>query len=53
MLFRSSKKKPKHNKIISINQQKIKQAKDTIFLGAVLDECLTWKEHINSVYKKL
>ncbi len=54
MLFRSSKrKKQKHNVTISINEQIIKQVKDTTFLGVVIDEYLTWKEHINLISKKI
>jgi hypothetical protein len=53
MLFRSSKRKQKHNITISINNEKIKQVKSTTFLGVVIDECLTWKDHIDLISKKM
>ena len=53
MLFRSCKKKQKHNISISINNELINQVKNTTFLGVVLDECLTWKVHINLISKKV
>ena len=34
---------------ITINNELIKQDKDTTFLGVVIDERLTWKDHINSI----
>ena len=34
-------------------QQKIKQVKETVFLGVVLDEHLTWKPHISQVARKI
>ena len=53
MLFRSSKRKQRHNITISINNEKIKQVKSTTFLGVVIDECLTWKDHIDLISKKI
>jgi hypothetical protein len=53
MLFRSCKKKQKHNISISINNELINQVKNTTFLSVVLDECLTWKDHINLISKKV
>jgi hypothetical protein len=53
MLFRSSKRKQRHNITISINNEKIKQVKSTTFLGVVIDECLTWKDHIDLISKKM
>ena len=37
----------------TINDGDIKQAKNTIFLGIIIDECLTWSEHIAQVVKKI
>ena len=51
-LFRSSNKKPKHDIKLSINDGDIKQVKNTNFLGIIIDECLTWSEHIAQVVKK-
>jgi hypothetical protein len=53
MLFRSSKRKQRHNITISINNEKIKQVKSTTFLGVVIEECLTWKDHIDLISKKI
>ena len=53
MLFRSSKRKQRHNITISINNEKIKQVKSTTFPGVVTDECLTWKDHIDLISKKI
>ena len=53
ILFRSINKKPKHNVKITINDIKIDQVKSTNFLGVIIDECLTWNEHITKVAKKI
>ena len=53
ILFRSSKKKKKHVVRLSINNDDIKQVKSTTFLGVVIDECLSWNDHIDSVAKKI
>ena len=34
------------------NNKNIEQAKSTTFLGIIIDECLTWKDHIAQVAKK-
>ena len=52
ILFRSSNKKLKHNITISINEQPIKQVKNTTFLGVIIDEYLTWNDHIDLLTKK-
>ena len=44
ILFRSCNKKQRHNITISINDENIKQVKNTTFLGIVIDECLTWND---------
>ena len=53
MLFRSSKKKHKHNITITINNNNIKQVKNTTFLGIIIDECLTWNDHVDMISKKI
>ena len=53
ILFRSSKKKQKHVVTLTINNDDIKQVKSTTFLGVVIDECLSWNDHIDSVAKKI
>ena len=42
---------PKLN--LSVNQIKINQVQEHKLLGVVIDESLTWKQHINHVSKKL
>ena len=42
ILFRSKNKKLKDDIKISINNESIKQVKNTTFLGIVIDKCLTW-----------
>ena len=53
ILFRSCNKKQKHNITISINDKNIKQLKNTTFLGIVIDECLTWNDHLDLIAKKV
>ena len=36
---------------ININNEEIEQVKCTTFLGIIIDECLTWKDHINKIAK--
>ena len=39
---------------ISVNEHRIEQVKETVFLGVVrLDEHLTWKPHISQVARKI
>jgi hypothetical protein len=38
---------------LTINNDDIKQVKSTTFLGVVIDECLSWNDHIDSVAKKI
>ena len=45
-------KKSKHNLNISINEENIKQVKNTTFLGMGIDEFLTWRDHIDLTKKK-
>jgi hypothetical protein len=54
ILFKSSNKGIKHNTIISRNGKPIKQVKNTTFLsGVVINEHLTWNDHIDLITKKL
>ena len=52
ILFRSYNKKLNSNITVSINNEKVKQVKNTTFLGIVIDECLTWNDHVNLIAKK-
>jgi cation transport regulator ChaC len=36
---------------ININNEEIEQVKCTTFLGIIIDECLTRKDHINKIAK--
>ncbi len=53
ILFRSPNKKPSQTIKININGKYIEQVKCTTFLGIIIDECLTWKDHIAKVAKKI
>ena len=52
ILFRSRNKKSKHDLNISINEENIKQVKNITFLGIVIHEFLTWRDHIDLISKK-
>ena len=54
IVFRSSMKKRQNFKVeITLNGKNIEQAKSTTFLGVVIDEFLTWNDHINTILKKI
>jgi hypothetical protein len=53
ILFRSRNKKSKHDLKISVNKENIKQVKNITFLGIVIDEFLTWRDHIDLISKKI
>ena len=53
MLFKPRQKKYHFPMQISVNEQRIEQVKETVFLGVVLDEHLTWKPHIPEVARKI
>jgi len=53
MLFKPRQKKYHFPMQISVNEQRIEQVKETVFLGVVLDEHLTWKPHISQVAEKI
>ena len=52
ILFKSPNKK-KHELNFFVNNQSILQARSTTFLGVIIDEYLTWKDHINTITKKV
>ena len=52
ILFKSLNKK-KQELHLSISNQSISQVRNTTFLGVVIDEYLTWKDHINTITKKI
>ena len=43
----------KHNITITIDNNNIKQDKNTTFLGIIIDECLTWNDHVDMISKKI
>ena len=53
ILFRSKNKKPKYDLGISINSETIKQVNKTTCLGVVIDEFLSWCDHIDLISKKI
>ena len=53
MLFKPRQKKYHFPMQTSVNEQRIEQVKETVFLGVVLDEHLTWKPHISQVAYKI
>ena len=53
MLFKPRQKKYHFPLQICINEQRIEQVKETVFLGVVLDEHLSWKPHISQVARKI
>ena len=53
ILFRPKNKIPKYDLKFQINNNFITQVKNTTFLGIVLDEFLTWRDHIDLVSKKI
>ena len=53
ILFRSRNKNSKHDLKISINKENIKQVQNINFLGIVIDEFLTWRDHVDLIAKKI
>ena len=53
MLFKPRQKSYHFPMQICINEQRIEQVKETVFLGVVLDEHLSWKPHISQVARKI
>jgi hypothetical protein len=46
-------KKQEHNITIYLNNKIIEQVRKTTFLGIVVDECLTWNDHLEQISKKI
>ena len=53
MLFKPRQKKYHFPIQIRVNEQRIEQVKETVFLGVVLDEHLPWKPSISEVARKI
>ena len=52
MIFRSKKRNCLFSTDLRINGQTITRVESTRFLGVIIDEHLTWREHINTVKNK-
>ena len=53
VIFRSQQKKLDHNVTLILNRKAIEQKKYVKYLGLLVDEHLSWGEHINGVSKKI
>ena len=53
MVFKPSQKRKTHDIQLLINDFKLDQVKETIFLGVILDENLNWKSEISHVANKV
>ena len=52
-IFQAKKKKYKQEILIKINNQPISHVKSIKFLGYVIDEDMSWKQHIRHISNKL
>ena len=52
-MFKPNQKRGSYNFQILINEQQIDQAKETVFLGVIIDENLTGKSEISHVANKV
>lgn len=53
LIFKPRQKQCPLNTQLHINNQQIEQVSETIFLGVILDEHLSWKSHISRVANKI
>ena len=53
ILFKPRQKRASVQIRIKLNNKEIEQVKETVLLGVVLDECLTWRSHIAFVANKI
>ena len=53
MVFKPGQKRKSHDIQLLINDYKLDQVKETIFLGVILDESLNWKSEISHVANKV
>ena len=53
IVFRPSQRRINCNIVISIDDQHIDRAKETVFLGVILDENLNWKSQISDIATKV
>ena len=53
MVFKPRQKRQNLDIKLEISNCTIERVRDTIFLGVILDENLTWKHHITNVARKI
>ena len=53
MVFRPRQRRQTLDMSIQIDNNVIERVKETVFLGVILDEHLSWKPHILSVSRKI
>ena len=53
MVFKPSQKRTSHDIQLLMNNYKLDQVKETVFLGVILDENLNWKSEISHVANKV
>ena len=53
IIFKTSQNRQKPDLHFSINDTKIDRVTETLFLGVIIDECSTWKPHIQSLTRKI
>ena len=53
MIFKPTQKRKKREINIDINNCNIERVKETMFLGTILDEILSWKPHISNMSCKI
>ena len=53
IIFKTSQNRQKLNLDFSINDTKIDRVTETLFLGVIIDQCLTWKPHVQNLTRKI
>ena len=53
IILKTSQNRQKLDLHFSVNDTKIDRVTETLFLGVILDECLTWKPHILNLTRKI
>ena len=53
VIFRTQQKKIDHNVTLILNRKAIEQKRFVKYLGLLVDEHLTWEEHINGISKRI
>ena len=53
IIFKTSQNRQKLDLHFSINDAKVDRVTETLFLAVIIDECLTWKPHIQNLTRKI